>query len=325
MKKMFALILALVLCLSCCAALAEDDKPYIGIIQKSPHVALDQARDGFIQALADHGYVDGETIKLNVQNAQGDASNLASIADQFVGDNADLVLAITTDAATTMASKTETIPILGTAITSYVGEKVRLAESNEKPGYNISGTSDMNPVEAQIALIPELFPEAKTIGMLYSFEENSAIQIELAKAATEALGLEWVEVVITNTNEVQQATQQIVEICDAIYIPTDNVFASSMPVVYGVVAESKTPVVAGEEGMVMAGGLASLALSYYDLGYKTGLMAIDVLQGANISEMPIQFITSDFVYVFNKTMADEIGFEIPEKYQEYAKEMATAE
>lgn len=325
MKKLLAIILSLVLCLSWTAALGEE-KRYIGIIQQMEHVALDQAREGFIQALKDQGYEDGVNITLNYQNGQGDASNLATIADQFVGDNADLVLAIATNAATTMASKTETIPILGTAITNYTNDTVRLAETNERPGYNVSGTSDLNPVEAQINLIHELFPEAQVIGALYtSGEPNSVIQIEMMKKAVEALELQYVEVTVSNTNDVQQAAQQIVGMCDVIYIPTDNVLASSMPIVYGVTAQSKTPVICGEAGIAMAGGLCTLGLRYYDLGYQTGLMAVDVLQGANISEMPIQFANNGFEYCINKTVADEIGFQIPEQYQQYAQEMPTAQ
>lgn len=323
MKKMLAVFLSLVLVCSCAAALAED-MPYIGIIQQMEHIALDQAREGFIQALKDHGYEDGVNIRINYQNGQGDAANLATIADQFVGDQADLVLAIATNAATTMASKTETIPILGTAITDYT--TAALVESNEKPGYNVSGTSDMNPVESQIGLAHELFPDAKVIGLLYtSAEPNSVLQAKMAKAAIEALGLSYVEVTVTNTNDVQQATQQIVGQCDVIYIPTDNVFASSIPIVYGVVSESKTPVVCGEAGQVLSGGLCTLGLQYYDLGYQTGLMAIDVLNGADISQMPIQFAKDGYTYTFNQTLADEIGFEIPEKYAEFAAEMTAAE
>jgi len=322
MKKLVAMILVMMLCLSCAGFAA--DMPYIGIIQQMDHVALNAARDGFIQALKDNGYEDGVNVTIDALNGQGDASNLATIADRFVGKKADLVLAIATNAATTMASKTETIPILGTAITDYV--EPLLAETNEVPGYNISGTSDMNPVDAQIALIQELVPDVETVGVLYtSSEPNSVLQARMAKAAVEKLGLKYTEVTVTNTNDVLQATQRIVRTCDAIYIPTDNVFASSMPIVYGVVAESKTPVIPGESGMVMSGGLATLGLSYYDLGYQTGLMAIEVLGGADVSQMPIQFANSGFQYVINKTMADEIGFEIPEKYLPYAQEMAPIE
>lgn len=322
MKKLLATLLCIVMCISCMTAFA-DEPLYIGVIQQMDHVALNAARDGFIKALEDNGYVDGQNIKLNIQNGQGEMSNLATIADLFVGDNADLVLAIATNAATTMATKTinNPIPVLGTAITDYV--QPGLVESNEKPGYNISGTSDMNPVDAQIKLIKELFPETKTVGVLYtSSEANSVLQAKMAKDSIEALGMKYVEVTVANTNDVQQATQQIVSMCDAIYIPTDNVFAASMPGVLNVTQNSKTPVITGESGMAMSGGLCTLGISYYDLGYETGLMAVKVLQGANISEMPIQFATTGFEYCFNKTVADLIGFEIPEQYLPYAQEMA---
>ncbi|MBQ7520891.1 MAG: ABC transporter substrate-binding protein [Clostridia bacterium] len=319
MKKLIALILSLVLCLSCTAVMAED-KPVIGIIQLLEHVALSAARDGFIAALKDNGYEDGVNVTIDLQNGQGEQSNLSTIADRFVGEKADLVLAIATPAATMMASKTETIPILGTAITDYA--TANLVESNEHPGYNVSGTSDMNPVKDQIALIKELFPEAKTVGVLYtSSEPNSKLQADMAKDAMGEMGLTYVERTVTSTNDVQQAVQWIVNQCDVIYIPTDNTFASSMALVYGVATESKTPIICGEEGMCMAGGLATLGINYYDLGYQTGIMALDVLNGANISEMPVQFATG-FNYCFNKTVADEIGYEIPEQYAQYAQEMA---
>ena len=321
MKKLLAVLLSLTLILACGAAYAED-KPVIGIIQQMDHVALNAARDGFVKALEDNGFVDGETITLDIQNGQGDQSNLATIADRFISEKADLVLAIATTAATTMAGKTESIPILGTAITDYVSAK--LVESNEKPGYNVSGTSDMNPVSAQIELLKKLVPEAKTVGVLFtSGETNSVIQAAMAKEAIEAQGMTYVEGTATNTNDVQQAVQQLVGKCDAIYLPTDNVMASSIPIIYGVTAESKTPVICGESGMVYNGGLATLGISYFQLGYETGLMAVEVLGGADISEMPIRFATEGFEYAINKTVADEIGLEIPDDLLPFAFEMTT--
>lgn len=321
MKKLLAVLLSLTLILACGAAYAED-KPVIGIIQQMDHVALNAARDGFVKALEDNGFVDGETITLDIQNGQGDQSNLATIADRFISEKADLVLAIATTAATTMAGKTESIPILGTAITDYVSAK--LVESNEKPGYNVSGTSDMNPVSAQIELLKKLVPEAKTVGVLFtSGETNSVIQAAMAKEAIEAQGMTYVEGTATNTNDVQQAVQQLVGKCDAIYLPTDNVMASSIPIIYGVTAESKTPVICGESGMVYNGGLATLGISYFQLGYETGLMAVEVLGGADISEMPIRFATEGFEYALNKTVADEIGLEIPDDLLPFAFEMTT--
>ena len=319
MKKLLAIVLALVLFCMPMMASASEVKKTIGVIQYVQHVALDSAREGFVQALADNGFVDGENIVLDIQNAQADASNLATISDRFVGNNVDLVLAIATPAAQSTAGKTTTIPILGTAITDYVA--ARLITSNEVPGTNVSGTTDMNPVADQIKLLKELFPDTKTVGVLYtSSEDNSVLQAKMAKEAIEAEGMIYTEVTVTNSNDVQQATQSIVEECDAIYIPTDNVFASSMPVVYEVATAAKKPLIGGEAGMVQAGGLATLGINYHDLGYQTGLMAIRVLNGEDISTMPIE-TAAKMDYTFNSTYAEAIGYTIPEAYQAYAKPM----
>src|SRR5690606_16193422 len=220
------------------------------------------AREGFNDALRDNGYVDGENITIDYQNPQGDQSNLSTISDRFIANKVDLVLAIATSAAQAIAGKTTEIPILGTAITDY--EAAKLVNSNEEPGGNVTGTTDMNPVKEQIDLLVKLVPDAKTVGVLYtSNEDNSIVQAKLAKEAVENLGLNYVEVTVSNSNEVQQATQDIVEKCDAIYIPTDNIFASSMPLVHGVTSVSKTPVICGESGMVSNGGLATLGINYY--------------------------------------------------------------
>ncbi len=320
MKKMLALILVMILACMPMAAMASEAQKTIGVIQYVQHVALDSARDGFVKALSDNGFVDGENIALDIQNAQADASNLATISDRFVANEVDLVLAIATPAAQSIAGKTTEIPILGTAITDYV--VARLVDANELPGTNVSGTTDMNPVADQIKLIKELFPETKTVGVLYtSSEDNSVLQAKMAREAIEAEGMAYTEVTVTNSNDVQQATQSIVDSCDAIYIPTDNVFASSMPVVYEVATAAKKPLIGGESGMVKGGGLATLGINYYELGYQTGLMAVRVLGGEDVSKMPIETATK-MDYTFNATYAEAIGFEIPEKYQTYAEPMA---
>ncbi|MEL7568977.1 MAG: ABC transporter substrate-binding protein [Eubacteriaceae bacterium] len=296
---------------------ADSSKVYnIGIIQYMEHSALDAAREGFIQALADNGYVDGKNIKIDLQNAQGNQSNLSTISDRFVSNNVDLVLAIATPSAQSMASKTKDIPILGTAITDYEGAK--LVDSNTSPGGNVSGTTDMNPIKEQIDLLVKLAPNAKTVGFLYtSSENNSILQVQIAKEYIEKLGLKYVEVTVTNSNDVQQATESIVQKCDAIYIPTDNVFASAMPIVHGVTKVSKTPVICGESGMVTNGGLATLGINYKDLGYQTGLMAVKILKGeAKIKSMPIQSSTN-FDFAINGTVADEIGITIPDDLKKY--------
>ncbi|MDI9482583.1 MAG: ABC transporter substrate-binding protein [Bacillota bacterium] len=320
MRKLFVVILFCVLIISGCSIGSTggtDKETYsIGIIQLVEHVALDSAREGFIDALKDNGYVDGQNITIDVQNAQGDQSNLSTISDRFVSNKADLILGIATPAVQSIAGKTSKIPILGTAVTDYVVAK--LADSNEAPGGNVSGTTDMNPVKEQIDLLVKLVPDAKTVGVLYnSSEDNSILQAKMAKEAVETIGLSYVEVTVTNTNEVQQATQSIVDKCDAIYIPTDNTFASSMPVVHGVTSQSKTPVICGESGMVKSGGLATLGINYYDLGYQTGLMAIKILKGeAEPSSMPIES-ASGFDFAINGKVADEIGIEIPDDLKEY--------
>ncbi len=324
-KPVMALVLSVMLVVmgAGCAGSEEadsqsvDEKVYnIGIVQYVDHVALDAAREGFIAALKDNGYVDGENIKIDLQNAQADQSNLSTISDRFVSNNSDLVLAIATPATQAIAGKTTDIPILGTAVTDYVS--ARLVDSNDAPGGNVTGTTDMNPIKEQIDLLVQLVPDAKTVGVLYtSSEDNSILQAKLAKEAIEAKGLKYVEVTVTNSNDVQQATQSIVGQCDAIYIPTDNVFASAMPVVHGVTAESKTPVICGESGMVNSGGLATLGINYYDLGYQTGLMGIKILKGeAEPATMPIEASTK-FDFAINGTVAEEIGLTIPAELEQY--------
>lgn len=291
---------------------------HIGIIQYTEHVALDSAREGFLEALSDNGFLEGENLTIDCQNAQNDPSNLATISKSFVSKGVDLVLGIATPAVQSIAGETEEIPVVGTAVTDYVVAK--LAKSDDAPGYNVTGTSDMNPIEEQIALLKKLCPEAKTVGVLYtSSEDNSVLQAGLAKQYIEAAGLEYLEVTVTGTNDVQQATQSIVKKCDAIYIPTDNTFASAMPTVYGVVSESKTPVICGEAGMVESGGMATLGINYHDLGYQTGLMAIKILKGeADPATMPIEK-ASKFDYVINKEFVEAIGLEVPADLQQYVK------
>jgi|BioPla2DNA2_1021312.scaffolds.fasta_scaffold83211_1 putative ABC transport system substrate-binding protein len=294
----------------------KKNNPEVGIIQYMEHVALDSARDGFITALKDNGYVEGKNITFDIQNAQGDQTNLSTISDRFVSNNVDLVLAIATPAGQSIAGKTTKIPILGTAITDYVD--ARLAQSNEAPGLNVSGTTDMNPIKEQIELLVKLVPDAKTVGVMYtSSEDNSILQAAIAKENIEAMGLNYVEVTVTNSNDVQQATQSIVEKCDAIYIPTDNTFATAIPTVYGVTSKSKTPVICGESGMVENGGLATLGINYYDLGYQTGLMAVKVLKGeAQPAKMPIEK-PNKYDFAINGTVAEEIGLKIPDDLLEY--------
>lgn len=318
LTKVVGLLLSIILMGSLTACTKEGGNT-VGIIQYNDHIALDSAREGFIAALKDNGYIEGENLTIDLQNAQGDQSNLSTISDRFVSNNVDLVLAIATPAAQAIAGKTTTIPILGTAITDY--EVAKLVDSAAAPGGNVSGTTDMNPIKEQIDLLVQLAPNAKTVGLLYtSSEDNSIFQAQLAKEAIEKLGLSWEEATVSSTSDVQQATQTLVEKCDAIYVPTDNFIASAMPVVHSVTSVSKTPVICGESGMVNSGGLATLGINYRDLGYQTGLMAVKILKGeAAPATMPIES-AKGFDFVINGTVANEIGLEIPAELQQYVVE-----
>ena len=314
MKKILAAVAAAAMLVTCTACSADSGKIKIGISKMMTHDAMDRAENGFIDALNANGY-DDTKVEIDAQNGQGETSNLNTIATQFVGDNVDLIFAIATPAAQAAQGQTTEIPIIGTAITDFAD--AGLVNSNENPGTNVSGTTDMNPVKEQIDLMIKLVPDTKTVGFLYnSSEDNSVLQVGIAKEYVESLGLQWVEKTVSNTNEVQQATTSIVTECDAIYIPTDNIFASSMTTVYEVAVEAKMPVICGESGMTMAGGLATLGLDYYDLGYQAGLMAIRVLEGEDISKMPVEG-ASEFVYTINGDFAEAIGITIPEDLQQY--------
>ena len=321
MKKTAKLLtLALAVCMplamaGCGGGGTENAQLKIGIVQYQNHVALDSAREGFIKALADNGYEDGKNITITYQNAQGDQSNLGTICHQLISDQSDLILGIATPAVQTLAQKTTEIPVLGTAVTDYVEAKV--VNSDQAPGGNVTGTSDMNPIEEQIDLLKKLVPDAKTVGVLYaSSEDNSVLQAKLAKEAIESKGLKYVEATVTNVNDIQQVTQSIVDKCDAIYIPTDNMFASAMPIVHGVTKTSKTPTICGESGMVQTGGFATLGINYYDLGYQTGLMAVKILKGeAKPESMPVEK-PSQYDYAINGEVAAELGIEIPADLQD---------
>lgn len=319
MKKLIALTLSAIMALSVVGCSSggkeEDNKVKIGILQQLEHVALDNAREGFVKALEDNGYVDGENLVLDIQNAQSDQSNLSTMSDRLVNEKNDIILAIATGAAQSVAGKTKDIPILITAVTDPVD--AGLAESMEKPNTNVSGTSDASPIKEQIELMLRLKPDTKVVGLMYtSSEDNSVLQINQVKAILDDMNLEYVEQTVTNSNDVQQAAQSIVKKCDAIYIPTDNVLASSMAIVGSEAVREKVPVICGESGMVMSGGLATLGIDYYNLGYQTGEMAIRILNGEDITTMQIE-TQKDYSYTINGDMADALGITIPAELQQY--------
>mgnify|MGYP000909434481 CR=1 FL=1 len=266
------------------------------------------------------GYKDGQNIKLDQQNAQADQSNLNSIAQRFVSDKKDLVLAIATPAAQTMANASHDIPIMGTAITDYVTAK--LVQSNEHPGGNVSGTSDMTPVEKEVDLIIALVPNVKRIGAIYTSSEiNSQLQVEKMKAYAATKGITVVEATVSNVNDIQQAATNLVnQDVQAIYTPTDNVLASAMANLAQITDAAKIPVFAADEGMTMTGGVATYSVDYYQLGYQTGLMAAKVLAGeAKIADLAIE-TQKEIKLTVNEERAKKLGITIPEALRKDMKQ-----
>ena len=292
---------------------ANNDKKNfkIGIVQLVEHNALDAANKGFVDGLKQRGYEEGKNITIDRQNAQADQSNLQNIGQRFVNDKVDLICAIATPAAQTVANLTKDIPIVGTAITDYEGAK--LVASNSAPKGNVTGTSDMNPVKEQIDLLMKLCPNAKTIGTIYcSSEVNSEVQVKAMKEYAESKGLKVEIATISTVNDIQQAAQSLVGKVDVFYEPTDNIIASAMPTLTAITDPAKKPVICGEPNMVKAGGLATYGIDYYKLGVQTGLMAADILEGKAIpADMAIQ-LAKDLKVTVNKTNAAALGITIPE-------------
>ena len=267
----------------------QEEKTYkVGVVQLMQHGALDQSNQGMIDGLRDSGYEEGKNLEIKQQNAQGDQSNLQTIAQQFLADEVDIILSISTPATQVMAAATEEIPIVGTAITSF--EEAGLVDSDEAPGTNVTGTHDMRPVAEQIDLLLQVVPDAKTVGTIYtSSEKNSQVQVEILKEVAAEKGLTVVERTISTVNDIQQAAQSLVGEVDAIWLPTDNNVASAMPQVVGVTDEAGLVTVCGEESMVYAGGTITYGINFYQIGYDAGVMAAKILDGESVpAEMPIQ-------------------------------------
>mgnify|MGYP005943479315 FL=1 len=283
----------------------------IGIVQLVEHEALDAANRGIVDALAERGYKEGVNVTIDRQNAQADQSNLQNIAARFVSNDSKILFAIATPAAQTLAAATKTIPIVATAVTNF--EVAKLVASNEKPGGNVTGVSDINPVAEQFALLMKFAPDAKAIGTIYNSSEiNSTYQIELLKKAASAAGVEVVEASVSSVNDIQQAVASLKGKVGGLYLPTDNIIASAVPVLMKSVFEAGIPTVAGEGGMVRAGILASIAVDYYTLGKMTGAMGADILDGKKKpADMPIQSQKAEKVLINLKT-AETMGIQIPE-------------
>jgi putative ABC transport system substrate-binding protein len=283
----------------------------IGVVQLIEHAALDASYQGFLDSLKEEGLEEGKDFIVDFHNAQGEQANAQTIATKLVNDKNDLILAIATPAAQAAANATDQIPILVTAVTDP--QDAKLVQTNEKPGTNVSGTSDLTPVKEQIQLLVDLVPDAKTVGLLYaSGEANSVFQINLAKNELDALGLKYVEATVSSSNEIQQVAQSLVGKVDALYSPTDNMIANAMPLVVQVMNEAKIPFIVAEEGMFENGALATFGINYYNLGKLTGKQAVRVLkEGANPAEMPIEYLKEGNIFI-NEALAEELGITIPQ-------------
>ena len=283
----------------------------VGIIQLAEHAALDAANKGFVKGLEDNGYKENVNIKFDRQNAQGDHANLQNIANRFVSNKVDLICAISTPAAQSVANATKEIPIVGTAITDYVAAK--LVVSKQEPKTNVTGTTNMNSIDKHLDLLLKIAPQAKQIGVIYnSSEVNSQVQVRILKEFAEARGLSVREATVTTVNDIQQAAQSLVAYkVDAVYAPTDNVVASGMPVLAIITNEAKIPVICGEAELVKNGALATIGIDYFKLGLQTGAMAARILDGKDKpANMPIESL-KEMKTTVNTGTAAKLGLTIP--------------
>ena len=323
MKKLLAILLAamMVLSLAACGGsdtetaqtgAAEDEKFVVGVCQLLPHEALDAATKGFEDTLKAEF---GDKVEVVIELAGGDSALCSTIVNGFVADEVDLIMANATPALQAAYAATEDIPILGTSITEY-GVALDLDDFNGVVGGNVSGTSDLAPLTEQAAMIVEWFPDAKNIGLLYcSAEANSIYQVETVKAELEAKGLTATLYAFSDTNELPAVAQKAAAESEVIYIPTDNQAASAAETIDGICRPAGVPIIAGEEGLCKGCGVATLSISYYNLGVATAKQAIQILKGeADIAEMPIAYDEAP-VKKYNQEICAELGIKIPEGYE----------
>ena len=279
----------------------------IGVLQLTQHSALDAANEGFIRALDESGI----SYEADQQNANNEQSACTTIASTFVNDGVDLILAIATPAAQACLNATTEIPIVGTAITDFA--ESGLVESNDAPGGNLTGSSDMTPVADQISLLTQLVPDAAQVGLLYcTAESNSEIQIQMAEEALDDAGLGHERYSFSSTNELQTVVETMVGQVDAVYAPTDNTVAAAMAQVASTADAAGIPTIVGCDTMVEDGGTASYSINYRDLGYRAGEMAVQILtEGADPATMPVETMGADECdLVYNQQTADEIGVDV---------------
>nr|WP_294526611.1 ABC transporter substrate-binding protein [uncultured Blautia sp.] len=291
----------------------ESDKTYtVGICQLVQHEALDAATQGFKDALTD---ALGDAVTFEEKNAQGDSNTCSTIINGLVSDNVDLILANATASLQAAAAGTTEIPILGTAVTEY-GVALEIDDFDGTVGGNISGTSDLAPLDQQAAMLNELFPDAKNVGLLYcSAEPNSQYQVDTVRAALEDLGYTCSDYAFSDSNDLASVVTSAASDSDVIYVPTDNTAASNTEIINNICIAEKVPVIAGEEGICQGCGVATLSISYYDLGKATGEMAVRILKdGEDISTMPIEY-APNFTKKYNPTICEELGITVPDDYE----------
>ena len=312
MKKIIALTLAVLMLVSLAACGGSGSGKYtVGICQLVQHPALDAATQGFQDALTKA--LGEDKVTFDVQNASGEPTNCTTIVNKFVSSKADLIMANATPALQAAVEATKDIPVLGTSVTDYASA-LEIEGWTGTVGSNVSGTSDLAPLDGQAAMIKELFPDAKTVGILYcSSEANSQYQVDVITGYLTEMGFTVTPYSFTDTNDVASVAQAACA-SDVIYIPTDNTAASNTEAIANVVLPAKVPVVAGEAGICGGCGVATLSISYYDLGYATGEMAAKVLKGeAKISEMPVQY-APEFTKQYNAANCEALGITVPADY-----------
>ena len=313
MKKMLAIMLALVMlvAMTACGG-AKDDTYVVRVCQLTPHVALDAATQGFIDALTEA--LGEENVDIEVEMGGGDTATCSPIVNAFVADDVDLIMANATPALQAAVAATTEIPILGTSVTEY-GVALDIQGFDGLVGGNVSGTSDLAPLAEQAAMVKEWFPDASNVGLLYcSGEANSQYQVDTVQKELETLGYTCTQYAFADSNDLQAVAQKAAAESDVIYVPTDNTVASATGIVNDVCSAAGVPVIAGEEGICSGCGVATLSISYYDLGVKTGKMAAQILTGeADISEMEIAYADT-FTKKYNPAICEELGLTAPEGY-----------
>lgn len=316
MRKIFnaLMVLALLLVMVGCnnSETKNKDSFKVGVVQLIQHPALDEATKGFIEALKAEL---GDKVTIDEQNASGEVTNCSAIVNAFIANKVDLIMANATAALQAAASATADIPVLGTSITDYASA-LELDNWTGTVGNNVSGTSDLAPLDQQAKIVKDLFPDAKTVGILYcSSETNSQYQVDVISKEFEKLNLEVKAFTFTDSNDVTSVAQLACAESDVIYIPTDNTVASNTEAIANVVIPEKKAVITGEEGTCKGCGVATLSISYYDLGYTTGLMAAKILRGeANPQDMPVEF-ASEFKNKYNPKVCEQLGINPPEGYE----------